>query len=160
MAITAQDKQWMEKAIVLSRNGMRAKRGGPFGAIVVRDGEVLGEGENRVTSSCDPTAHAEIVAIRDACKNLKDFSLKGATIYTSCEPCPMCLAAIYWARIDRVVYANTRSDAANIGFDDARIYEEIALKLPQRSIHFDQALPEKAVEVFEEWVGMHEKQSY
>src|SRR5262249_17723277 len=116
---------FMRRAIELSLEQARSGAGGPFGAVIVRDGRIIAEGANRVTPSHDPTAHAEIVAIRNACAALHDFSLAGCEIYTSCEPCPMCLAAIYWARLDRIHYANDRADAAGIGFDDAFLYEEI-----------------------------------
>jgi len=114
---------FMEKAIELSLDNMRSGKGGPFGAIIVKDGKIVGSGANHVTSENDPTAHAEVVAIRDACKNLGTFQLDDCIIYTSCEPCPMCLGAIYWARPKAIYYANTRVDAANIGFDDDFIYE-------------------------------------
>jgi len=113
---------------------MNAGEGGPFGAVIVKDGEIIGRGWNRVTSACDPTAHAEVEAIRDACANLNTFSLKGCEIYASCEPCPMCLAAIYWARPDRLFYAATRADAAAAGFDDGLIYEQVALPPDERSL--------------------------
>ncbi|MGC2236356.1 MAG: nucleoside deaminase, partial [Pyrinomonadaceae bacterium] len=112
------DEYFMSRAITLAQNGMDSNAGGPFGAIVVRHGEIIGEGSNRVTSTNDPTAHAEITAIREACQKLGSFQLENCTIYTSCEPCPMCLGAIYWARPERVVFACTREDAAKIGFDD------------------------------------------
>ena len=116
--MTDQDRKFMTRAIELAKNGVEANAGGPFGCVVVKNGEIVGEGNNRVTSTNDPTAHAEIIAIRNACKRLDSFQLDGCTIYTSCEPCPMCLGAIYWARPERVFYACTRRDAANIGFDD------------------------------------------
>ena len=120
-----QDAVHLARAVALSRERMEANAGGPFGAVIVRDGVVLAEGWNKVTSSNDPTAHAEVTAIRRACEAVNSFELKGATLYTSCEPCPMCLASAYWARISRIVYANTRTEAAAIGFDDAFIYDEI-----------------------------------
>ena len=125
---------YMQRAAEISRQKMLAGEGGPFGAVVVRDDSILGEGWNRVTSTADPTAHAEIVAIRDACSRVGSFTLEGALIYTSCEPCPMCLAAIWWARISRIYYANTRNDAARIGFDDAEIYQEVTRDLTDRRI--------------------------
>jgi tRNA(Arg) A34 adenosine deaminase TadA len=141
----------MRQAIELSRRKMREGAGGPFGAVVVRDGVVVGEGWNQVTSANDPTAHAEVVAIRDACRRLGTFSLRGCSIYTSCEPCPMCLSAIYWARLDRMFYANTRDEAAAIGFDDAFLYEEVALPMPSRSLSTARLLGREAMDVFEEW---------
>src|SRR5665213_3187669 len=122
MEIPEQQKTFMRRAIDLSRQKMNENCGGPFGALIVKDGKIIAEGWNQVTSSHDPTAHAEIVAIRAACKTLDNFSLKGCEIYTSCEPCPMCMAAIYWAHLDQVYYANTRQDAAAIGFDDDFLY--------------------------------------
>jgi tRNA(Arg) A34 adenosine deaminase TadA len=130
--MTEQDEKFMRRAIELAQNGMNAGDGGPFGAIVVKDGEIVGEGCNRVTSTNDPTAHAEVVAIRAACEKLNSFQLDGCTIYTSCEPCPMCLGAIYWARPAKVFYACTREDAANIEFDDQFIYEEIEKPIAMR----------------------------
>src|SRR5690348_6993442 len=124
----------MRRAIALSAEKMAAGCGGPFGAIIARGGEVIASGWNQVTSANDPTAHAEIVAIREACRTLDSFSLTGCEIYTSCEPCPMCLGAIYWARLDRVYYANTRADAAAIGFDDARIYQEFQAGIDDRLV--------------------------
>ena len=123
--MTEQDRQFMTRAIELARNGVETNAGGPFGCVVVKDGEIVGEGNNRVTSTNDPTAHAEIIAIRDACKRLNSFQFDGCTIYTSCEPCPMCLGAIYWARPEKVFFACTRADAAAIGFDDDFIYKEL-----------------------------------
>ncbi|HEV7369587.1 nucleoside deaminase [Arenibaculum sp.] len=144
-------ERFMRQAIELSRRKMREGAGGPFGAVVVRDGVVVGEGWNQVTSANDPTAHAEVVAIRDACRRLGTFSLRGCSIYTSCEPCPMCLSAIYWARLDRMFYANTRDEAAAIGFDDAFLYEEVALPMPSRSLSTARLLGREAMDVFEEW---------
>ena len=124
----------MLRAIELSKNGLESGQGGPFGCVIVKDGKIIGEGNNQVTSSNDPTAHAEMVAIRNACKNINGFQLEGCEIYTSCEPCPMCLGAIYWARPDKIYYANNRTDAANIGFDDAYIYDEIGEKIDRKSV--------------------------
>src|SRR5438045_1315378 len=123
--MTEKDEYFMQRAIRLAQNGMDSNAGGPFGALVVKDGEIIAEGSNRVTSTNDPTAHAEIVAIRNACQKLNSFQLDGCRIYTSCEPCPMCLGAIYWARPEKVFFACTREDAANVGFDDQFIYDEI-----------------------------------
>jgi tRNA(Arg) A34 adenosine deaminase TadA len=125
--------------------------GGPFGAVIVLGDEVVGEGTNRVTTQNDPTAHAEVVAIREACAKLKRFSLAGAQIFTSCEPCPMCLGAIHWARLDKIWYAATREDAARIGFDDDLLYRELSLPLAQRSTPLEQLARTEAVEVMQEW---------
>ncbi len=144
-------KDFMRRAIDLASQGMRDGDGGPFGAVVVKDGRIVGERNNRVTSANDPTAHAEIGAIRAACRTLGTYSLDGCEIYTSCEPCPMCLAAIYWARIGRIYYANSRADAARIGFDDDLIYNEIAKPLDRRAIPAERLLAEEAGETFAEW---------
>ncbi|GJM34245.1 MAG: hypothetical protein DHS20C18_32460 [Saprospiraceae bacterium] len=150
--ISENDKLFMKEAIRLALQGMRTNHGGPFGAVIVREGQIIGRGYNKVTSSNDPTAHAEIVAIRNACHELGTFQLTGCTLYTSCEPCPMCLGAIYWARPDRIVYAATHDDAARIaGFDDQFIYEEMALPINQRKIPSHQALHDEGLEVFREW---------
>jgi tRNA(Arg) A34 adenosine deaminase TadA len=151
---------FMHKAIDLSRAHMRAQAGGPFGAVIVLNNVVIGEGWNQVTSTNDPTAHAEIVAIRDACQRLGAFSLEGAEIYASCEPCPMCLSAIYWARLSRVYYANTRQDAARIGFDDALLYQEIAKDLHTRLIPMTQCAHAEALAVFDEWQRKDDKRPY
>ena len=141
---------FMEKAVELSLENMRAGKGGPFGAIIVRQGKIVGTGANHVTSDNDPTAHAEVVAIRDACKNLGTFQLDDCEIYTSCEPCPMCLAAIYWARPKAIYSANTRKDAADIGFDDDFLYEELKKKLEERSLPIHQLDKSNALKVFDE----------
>ncbi|MBX3453770.1 nucleoside deaminase [Ferrovibrio sp.] len=151
---------YMRRAIALSRDHMRAGHGGPFGAVVVMDGKIVGEGWNQVTTSNDPTAHAEVVAIRAACKQLGRFDLRGGMLYTSCEPCPMCLSSTYWARIDRVFYANTQADAAAIDFDDAFLYRELALPMDQRSLPCDPLLREEAIGVFEEWRTLPGKVPY
>ncbi len=151
---------FMREAIRLSRQKMRANQGGPFGAISVRNGKVVGRGWNQVTSSNDPTAHAEVTAIRDACKKLKRFQLDDCELYTSCEPCPMCLGAVYWARLDRVFYANTRQDAAAIQFDDALIYNQIRLPIPRRKIVMKSLLRSEALEVFKEWKDKADKVRY
>ncbi|GIV31528.1 MAG: guanine deaminase [Saprospiraceae bacterium] len=151
---------FMREAIRLAREGMRSRIGGPFGAVVVRNGQIIGRGNNRVASTNDPTAHAEIVAIRQACQHLGSFQLDGCIIYTSCEPCPMCLGAIYWARPQKVYYACTRHDAASIEFDDEFIYQELNLPLDQRKIPALQLLREEALPVFEEWVKMEDKVVY
>jgi guanine deaminase len=150
----------MRRAIALSCEMMVQGIGGPFGAVIVRDGTIIAEGCNRVTSTNDPTAHAEIVAIRTACVALQSFSLRGCEIYTSCEPCPMCLAAIYWARLDRVYYANERADAARIGFDDELLYREIAAPLAARSIPMIRLLPDEARLAFEAWEKKPDKIRY
>lgn len=152
--------KFINEAVELSRNGMNGNEGGPFGAIVVKDGKIVGKGNNQVTSSNDPTAHAEVVAIRDACKNLNSFQLDDCVLYTSCEPCPMCLGAIYWARPNKVFYANTREDAAAIGFDDNFIYEEIKVSMDDRKIPFEQIGREEALRVFEEWQNKMDKLEY
>ena len=154
------DETFLARAVELSRDHMLAGHGGPFGAVVVIDGRVVGEGWNQVTSTHDPTAHAEMVAIRNACQALNRFALMGATMYSSCEPCPMCLAAIYWARIDRLVYANSRHDAAAIGFDDAEIYEEIPLAPEQRSIPSTHLPSTNARTVFDLWAEHDAKVHY
>ena len=145
------DAAFMRRAIALADASVATLEGGPFGAVIVRDGRIVGKGANRVTTDHDPTAHAEIVAIRDACRTLSTFSLEGCVIYTSCEPCPMCLAAIYWARISAIVYGNTREDAARIGFDDDLIYREVALAMDQRSIPTRRLLAGEAIATFDAW---------
>ena len=152
--------KFMREAIRLSVNKMRAGQGGPFGAVVVRGGRIVGRGWNQVTSSNDPTAHAEVVAIRAACKRLKTFQLTDCDLYTSCEPCPMCLSAIYWARFRKVFYANTRQDAAGINFDDDFIYREVALPLNKRSLKMKQILHKEAFAAFEEWQRKADKVLY
>jgi guanine deaminase len=151
---------FMRRAIEVSVAYMRAGLGGPFGAIVVRGHEILAEGSNRVTSTSDPTAHAEVVAIREACRRIGAFSLEGCELYTSCEPCPMCLGAIYWSRLDRVYYANTREDAAAIGFDDDAIYREFAKPIVGRSLPFIHLPLPEAQRVFKEWVDKPDKIPY
>ena len=154
------DETFLRAAIDLSRRRMEAGFGGPFGAIVVRDGKIVAEGFNQVTSANDPTGHAEISAIRAACAALKTFSLAGCTLYTSCEPCPMCLGAIYWARLDRVVYANTRADAAVIGFDDDHIYREFDKPIAGRAIPFAHLPSEEGRAVFAAWQAKPDKVPY
>ncbi len=150
----------MQRAGELALRKMRENGGGPFGAVVVRDGAVIAEGWNKVTPENDPTAHAEIVAIRNACASLKSFSLEGCEIYTSCEPCPMCLGAIYWARLERLYYANSRHDAARIGFDDEFIYREIALPLDGRTIPAVHIASDSAELAFREWADSPDKTRY
>lgn len=154
------DLKFLKIAAALAQKGMEGGEGGPFGAIVVRNGKVVGEGNNRVTSSNDPTAHAEVVAIRDACKKLNTFQLDDCVIYTSCEPCPMCLGAIYWARPTRIVFASTREDAADIGFDDDFIYKEIILPIDQRAIKTDQVSVDEADQVFANWKTKQDRVDY
>lgn len=145
------DELFMEQAINLAVEGVKRDEGGPFGAIVVKDGKVVGRGNNHVTSTNDPTAHAEVMAIRDACNNLKSFQLKGCVLYTSCEPCPMCLGAIYWARLDKVYYSANRHMASYHGFDDSFIYNEVGLPFAQRKIPFEQVAAQKGIVPFREW---------
>ena len=151
---------FMQRAIELAEANVRAGCGGPFGAVVVRSGEVIGEGVNEVTSKNDPTAHAEVAAIRAACRELKHFSLAGCEIYTNCEPCPMCLAAIYWARLDRLFYANTRADAARIGFDDAVFYQELANATGERSVPAERVAMPRALTAFELWAAKPDRIPY
>jgi guanine deaminase len=158
--MTNDDEKHLAHAVALSREHMEGGRGGPFGAVIVRDGRVLAEGWNEVTSTNDPTAHAEVVAIRRACREVGDFSLAGATLYASCEPCPMCLASAYWARVSRIVYANTRADAAAIGFDDSFIYDEIPLDPDKRSLPAMHRPTPEARAVFEAWLNKADKIRY
>ena len=150
----------MRAAIQLSLSKMRANCGGPFGAVVVRKGKIVGRGWNQVTSTNDPTAHAEVSAIRDACQKLKTFQLDDCELYTSCEPCPMCLSAIYWARFKKVYYGNTRKDAAKIDFDDDLIYREVAKPIAKRIIPMKQLLRPAALEVFKVWKNKTDKVRY
>ena len=153
-------QDFMKRAIELSREHMNQNHGGPFGAVIVKDGKIISEGWNQVLSINDPTAHAEVQAIRKATQNLNCFELAGATIYTSCEPCPMCLSAIYWARIEKIYYANTRQDAAEIEFDDDFIYKEIPKPIEERQIPMQQLLHTDALKVFEEWRKKSDKIQY
>lgn len=158
--MAAIERKFLERAITLSRQGMLNRKGGPFGCVIVKDGKIVGEGCNKVLSTNDPTAHAEIVAIRNACKKLNSFQLQGCDVYASCEPCPMCLGAIYWARPNRLIFANTKSDAAAVNFDDHFIYDEIE-KLPQdRKIPFIHLPHEDALAVFTEWNNLEDKEPY
>lgn len=154
------NKVFMQKAIELSIDNVKSGKGGPFGAIVVKDGKIIAQGVNSVTSHNDPTAHAEVVAIREACKVLGTFQLDDCDIYTSCEPCPMCLGAIYWARPNKVYYANTKKDAADINFDDDFIYTEIAKPLNERNLKFIQLSREEALEAFKLWATKQDKIEY
>jgi tRNA(Arg) A34 adenosine deaminase TadA len=155
------DKEhFMREAVKTALKGMMNNEGGPFGCIIVKDGIIIGRGNNKVTSTKDPTAHAEVTAIREACKNLDSFQLEGCEIYASCEPCPMCLGAIYWARPDKVYYGSNQIDAANIGFDDAFIYKEIPLPYSERSIPFEQIGRDIAIEAFRKWSEKEDKTEY
>src|SRR5882672_5009266 len=153
-------EKYMREALSLAESGMRSGRGGPFGCVVVRKGTVVGRGHNRVTSTNDPTAHAEVVAIRDACANLETFQLTECELYTSCEPCPMCLSAIYWARIPTVFYGNTRADAAAIGFDDDFIYQQVPLAPEKRTIAMKSLLRDETMAAFKEWATKTDKVRY
>jgi guanine deaminase len=153
-------ENFMREAIKLADDGMRGGRGGPFGCVIVRHGAIIARGNNRVTSTNDPTAHAEVTAIREACTALKTFQLSDCELYTSCEPCPMCLSAIYWARIPRVYYGNTRGDAAAIGFDDDFIYQQIPLAPDQRTIAMQPLLRDESLVSFQEWARKSDKVSY
>ncbi|PVW15894.1 nucleoside deaminase [Marixanthomonas spongiae] len=157
---TEEDKKFMQRAIALAELGMDANAGGPFGAVVVKNGEIIAEGHNNVTSTNDPTAHAEVVAIRRACEKLNSFQLTDCVVYTSCEPCPMCLGAIYWARPKKVFYGCNREDAAEINFDDQFIYDEIDKEVDNRSIDFVRILRDEAVTVFNKWADKHDKTAY
>jgi len=153
-------EEFMIEAIKLAVSNIDSQKGGPFGAVVVKNGKIIGKGSNQVTSSNDPTAHAEIVAIRDACKNLNSFQLDGCEIYASCEPCPMCLGAIYWARPTELYFAASRDDAANAGFDDSYIYQQIPLKPSDRDLKSLQMLQSEAVKVFKLWNESEQKTPY
>ncbi len=153
-------KNYMDEAVKAALKGIHANEGGPFGCIVVKDGEIIGRGNNKVTSTNDPTAHAEIIAIREACKYLDSFQLDDCIVYTSCEPCPMCLGAIYWARPKKVFYACNQQDAAEIGFDDEFIYKEIPLPYEKRSIPFEQCARDSALKAFRQWSEKEDKIEY
>ena len=152
-------EELMREAIRLSEDNVR-NGGGPFGAVIARDGEIVGTGTNRVTLDCDPTAHAEVNAIRDAASRLGTFDLSGCEIYSSCEPCPMCLGAIYWAHLDRLYYGNDKQDAAGVGFDDAFIYRELDLKPEDRSLKSERLLSDEAAAAFREWAAKPDKVEY
>lgn len=154
------DQQYMQMALMMARESMNNNTGGPFGCIIVKNDEIVGKGTNEVTSSNDPTAHAEVVAIRHACNHLHSFQLEGCTIYTTCEPCPMCLGAIYWARPARVVFAGTKEDAATAGFDDSLIYKELALPYTQRKIQMEMLEEEGAIQLFDAWIKKVDKILY
>ena len=150
----------MQRAIALATENVRTGRGGPFGCVVVKDGEIVAEGMNLVTSTNDPTAHGEVVAIRRACEKLGTFSLEGCEVYTSCEPCPMCLAALYWSRCSAIYYGNTAADAAAVGFDDSFLYDEVKKPLDQRAIPIRQLLHDEALESFRAWSASEKKIDY
>jgi len=149
----------MKRAIKCSCENVK-RGGGPFGAVIVKDNKIIAEGTNQVTINNDPTAHAEVVAIRNAAAYLNDFNLSGCEIYTSCEPCPMCLSAIYWARIDKIWFANTRNDAKNIGFDDSLIYDEVSMPLEERKIPIKQFLRQEGLTAFQLWTQKSDKVEY
>ena len=153
-------EDFMREAIRLSIENVESGVGGPFAALVVKEGKIIASGTNRVTSTNDPTAHAEVTAIRNACKALGTFQLEGCELYTSCEPCPMCLGAIYWARPSKVYYGNTQSEAAAIGFDDSFIYSEIALPPKERKLPQEQILPDEAIKAFQAWKNKEDKIRY
>lgn len=159
MTITEQDKQYMREAIRLANESVE-RGGGPFGAIIVKDGEVIAGSSNSVTIDNDPTAHAEVNTIRLACRRLGTFDLSGATIYTSCEPCPMCLGAIYWARISRIFYGNNRKDARDIDFADDFIYEELDRPLDERTVPIIPLLRDEALQTFRMWMAKEDKKEY
>jgi guanine deaminase len=154
------ENKFMLEAVNAALKGMQNNEGGPFGCVIVKDGKIVGRGNNKVTSNMDPTAHAEVMAIRDACKNLNSFQLEGCVIYTSCEPCPMCFGAIYWARPDKVYYGCSQKDAADIDFDDEFIYKEIELPYEKRSIPFEQVARDIALEPFQKWSDKDDKTVY
>jgi tRNA(Arg) A34 adenosine deaminase TadA len=158
--LTHEENRFLERAIELSRLGMQKGQGGPFGCVIVRENQVIAEGTNQVTSANDPTAHAEVVAIREACRKINNYQLEGCDVYTSCDPCPMCLGAIYWARPRKVIFANTRQQAAAIEFDDDFIYGEINALPEDRRIPFVHAPNDKALEVFTDWLNWEGKKKY
>ena len=155
-----QDIAFMRRAIELAQNGVDSNLGGPFGCVITKDGQIVGEGCNEVTSTNDPTAHAEIVAIRAACRNLDSFQLTGCVVYTSCEPCPMCLGAIYWARPGAIFFAGTREDAAKAGFDDELFYDELERPNDERKLKLQPLLREEAQQVFDKWIQKPNKVEY
>ena len=154
------EEKFMAEAVVLSQKSLDTNSGGPFGCVIVKNNEIIGRGNNQVTGTNDPTAHAEIVAIREACKNLNSFQLEDCEIYTSCEPCPMCLGAIYWARPKKVYFANSRKDAADIGFDDSMIYDEIKAPVENRIISLQHFPTVEALQVFKNWAVKNDKKEY
>ncbi|HEY9735817.1 MAG TPA: nucleoside deaminase [Trichocoleus sp.] len=158
--MTEPQNQFMQDAIALSFTAMRENRGGPYGAVVVKDGQIIGQGMNEVTSLNDPTAHAEMTAIREACKTVGSWQLTGCELYTSCEPCPMCMAAIYWSRLDRVYYGNSKEAAAQFGFGSQSIYDQLALPREERKVPMAPLMSEQAVAAFEEWANKPDKKGY
>ena len=154
------DAAAMDEAVKLSLDAVEQRTGGPFGAVVVHEGKIVGRGQNRVTSTNDPTAHAEVMAIRDACRALQTFRLDGCQLYASSEPCPLCLAAAYWARVGEIYYANTVAEAAAVGFDDAFIYEELAKAQPDRAMTLRRVDHPRARDAFERWAAMEDKVPY
>lgn len=158
--IERQKLTFMKVAIALADDNLQTLKGGPFGAVIVKDGKIIGRGSNAVTSENDPTAHAEIMAIRDACKNLGSFQLDDCEIYSSCEPCPMCLGAIYWARPSKLYFAASREDAAIAGFDDSYIYQQIPMEPSKRDLISEQIMSDEAKKVFNKWVAMDQKTPY
>ncbi len=158
--MTEPHQVFMEAAIALSLESVRTHKGGPYGAVVVKDNTIIGRGMNLVTLTNDPTAHAEMLAIREACDRLQSWQLTGCELYTSCEPCPMCMAAIYWARLERVYYANTKETAAAYGFGSQAIYRQLGLPLAERQLSMTQLLPTEARVAFEEWANQPDKQPY
>lgn len=159
MDYSAEDARFMEMAIALSEENIETG-GGPFGAVIVRNGEVIATGTNRVVPNNDPTAHAEVTAIRNACQKLGTFELDGSTIYSSCEPCPMCLAALYWAGVSRICYGNTKADAKAINFDDSFIYDQLDLSYAERSIQCEHFMRDRAIKAFELWAQKADKIAY
>lgn len=158
--MSVEHQKFMKEAIRLSKEGMESNQGGPFGCVIVKDGQIIGRGNNKVSSTNDPTAHAEVVAIRDACANVGHFQLDDCIVYTSCEPCPMCLGAIYWARPKQIFFACSREDAANINFDDDFIYKEINVPVGERSIPSEQIMQTEGVQVFKAWQNKQDKTLY
>lgn len=158
--MSKEDREFIREAVDMAAENVKSGRGGPFGALIVKNGKVIGRGVNRVTDINDPTAHAEVMAIRDACRHLNHFRLEGAVIYTSCEPCPMCLAAIYWARIDKIFFAALNTDAAKAGFDDSFIYKEIPLPLEKRAIPIKQVDCRDLFKPFNAWMKSEHKINY
>ncbi|MDR0969481.1 MAG: nucleoside deaminase [Lentimicrobiaceae bacterium] len=155
-----QQNTFMKQAISLALNNIKEKQGGPFAAVVVKNGKIIGQGANKVTTKNDPTAHAEVEAIRDACKNLNSFQLDGCEIYSTCEPCPMCLGAIYWARPEKLYFACSREDAADAGFDDSYIYDQLNLNIAKRNLKTARILQNDAMKIFDSWKETENKISY
>ena len=160
VTMMSKHEEFMRMAIELSAHNVKSNQGGPFGAVIVKDGYIVARGANKVVPDNDPTAHAEVTAIRLACKELGTYILSGCEIYTSCEPCPMCLAAIYWARIDKIYYANTKVDAAAIGFDDAFIYQELDKPMDSRKLPIVQLMRDEALQAFKLWSEAEGKTEY